>query len=170
MEEGDAGICRGSGLWRRVRGGDGNLVRGLQRREYLLATLAIRDVRFQGRHLFRGERPLVIRSEGFRVEACTVQAAFGAARAQMTREASSKLRSRLSDGIRPSFFRTLRFAFLALGVHGFLLSRLGRFAWLSGRSVSKSMGASSAAYSKHRAISPSLGPAPATGTRSPLLP
>src|SRR5713226_8237238 len=86
MEDADAGICSGSCLWRRVRGGDGNLVRGLQMREYLPTTLAIRDVRFQGRHLFRGERALVIRSEGFRVGACIVRDGRGVARAQMTRK------------------------------------------------------------------------------------
>jgi hypothetical protein len=86
VEHANAGFCIGGRLLRRIIRDSGNFVRVLQVREYLLATLAIRDMRFQGRHLLRAERMLVICSERFCIAACTALIARGSVRVQMTRE------------------------------------------------------------------------------------
>src|ERR1700732_3775639 len=71
----NTGFRGGSCLPRQIRRRNGDFVRGFQVREYLLAALATRDVRFQGRHLLRSERTLVICSEGFRIRTCIARVA-----------------------------------------------------------------------------------------------
>src|ERR1700736_1048360 len=75
--------------------------------------------------------------------------------------AFSKLRSRSSlvGAIPASLFRTACMAFLAMHDHGSLRPELGLGLVATGKSLVKSMGTSSAAYSKHSEISASLKPA-----------
>jgi hypothetical protein len=68
-----------------IRGGSGKLICRFESREYLLATLATRNVSFQGRYLVPGKKTLVIGSERFGVRAFRARDIFGAG-AQMGRE------------------------------------------------------------------------------------
>jgi hypothetical protein len=73
-------------LQSQIHGWLGNLVGGFQGCEDLLATLATRDVSFQGRDLLCGERTLVIGGQRFRVGAFRMRDAFRSASAEMARE------------------------------------------------------------------------------------
>ena len=80
-------FCSSSGgLWSQIDRWSGNLIGRFEGCEDSLATLATRNVSFQGGDLFGSECALVICSQRFRIGAFCMRDALGGASAQTARE------------------------------------------------------------------------------------